>query len=259
MKNRLFPLVTLLVILAIPGACAQTSFLDLVKTASPRQVADALAQGADVNALDTNKMTPLMWAARANPDPEVITTLVKAGAVLEAKDLTYDSGGATALMHAAASNPNPAVITTLLKAGAALNARDTSGLTVLMYAAASNPNPAVITTLLKAGADVGARTGIQLNAVLLAAEHNANLDVLRALLAGGGEITPNANGVTPLIYAARTSRTPVVVSTLLTLGADARVTGAWGKTALDWARVNTSLKGTDALQRLIGASELTAP
>lgn len=60
-------------------------------------------------------------------------------------------------MHAAGRNEKPDVITTLLKAGAKVDDRDEDGMTPLMYAAWFNPNPDVITTLLKAGADAKAK------------------------------------------------------------------------------------------------------
>ena len=59
----------------------------------------------------------------------------------------------TPLHLAAMANENPAVIETLLKAGAVLEARDKWKNTPLHYAARYNENPAVIETLLKAGAD----------------------------------------------------------------------------------------------------------
>ena len=51
----------------------------------------------------------------------------------------------------------PEVIETLLKAGADIEARGEFGLTTLIRASAKNPNPEVIETLLKAGADIEAR------------------------------------------------------------------------------------------------------
>jgi ankyrin repeat protein len=103
--------------------------------------------------------TALMYAAEYNQNPEVITTLLKAGADLEAQDKT----GMTALMYAAAANPIPEVITVLLKAGADVNAQIKTqfvyikGMTALMHAASCNQNPDVITTLLKAGANAKAK------------------------------------------------------------------------------------------------------
>jgi len=68
-----------------------------------------------------------MWAAEENPNPEVFTTLLKAGADIEARD----NGGGTALMVAAGRNPNPEVITALLKAGADAKAKNKAGQTAL--------------------------------------------------------------------------------------------------------------------------------
>ncbi|TFG58603.1 MAG: hypothetical protein E4H36_15220 [Spirochaetales bacterium] len=55
-------------------------------------------------------------------------------------------------MKAASYNPNPEVITILLKAGANMDHQDYYGATALMYAAGSS-NPEVFTILLSAGAD----------------------------------------------------------------------------------------------------------
>ena len=60
---------------------------------------------------------------------------------------------AYALMYAAGYNVDPEVITTLLKAGTDIKARDKDGMTAQMWAASKNENPEVIITLLKAGAD----------------------------------------------------------------------------------------------------------
>jgi ankyrin repeat protein len=56
-------------------------------------------------------------------------------------------------MYAAQYNPSPEVITTLLKAGADVKAQNKAGWTPLIYAAESSPNPEVIIVLLRAGAD----------------------------------------------------------------------------------------------------------
>jgi len=56
-------------------------------------------------------------------------------------------------MLAAGWNENPEVITTLMKAGAVVTVRQAEGATPLMYAARFNRNPYVITALLETGAD----------------------------------------------------------------------------------------------------------
>ena len=86
-----------------------------------------------MNARDKDGWTPLMAAADYNPNPEVITMLVKAGADVNAQ--TRD--GYTALMYAAGQR-NPEVITMLLEAGADVKAWDTLSMTALMWAAAHN-------------------------------------------------------------------------------------------------------------------------
>ena len=59
----------------------------------------------------------------------------------------------TPLMFAAEGNQNPEVIRVLLDAGADVNARVEDGMTPLMFAAEGNQNPEVIMTLLDNGAD----------------------------------------------------------------------------------------------------------
>jgi ankyrin repeat protein len=74
-------------------------------------------------------------------------------------------------MYASSSNTNPEVITTLLNAGASVSERDTDGRTPLMYASRSNTNPEVITTLLKAGSDGKAKNNEGKTAFDLAQEN----------------------------------------------------------------------------------------
>ena len=82
--------------------------------------------------------------------PERIQAAINAGAKLDDREGIL---GMTPLMHAAKFNKNPDVITTLLKAGAKIDERDNRGETPLMYAAKQNENPDVVMTLLNAGAD----------------------------------------------------------------------------------------------------------
>ena len=101
-----------------------------------------------------------MIAAESVQDPEVVNTLMKAGANVNATN----SNGETPLMYAAFQNNNPDVLLALIKAGANLNDCDTRydgygslgrdhGWTPLMYAASNNKNPEIILTLLRAGAN----------------------------------------------------------------------------------------------------------
>ncbi|MGA2612258.1 MAG: caspase family protein [Spirochaetia bacterium] len=139
------------------GSAVQTDFFKLARNGSPQEVRAAIDQGADVNAQDKDGMTPLIYAAQYNLNPEVITMLLAAGALVDARNpegWTYTESW-TPLMWAAMKNQNAEVISTLLKAGADCNAQSQrrGRITPLMLAARYNPNPEVIVILLKAGAN----------------------------------------------------------------------------------------------------------
>ena len=137
MKKRIVVAVVLAILMAASAYAQTANFFELVKTGTPQSVQAAISGGADVNAQDMKDeygKTPLMWAARNNTNPEVITTLLKAGAKIEARD----TRGYTPLKYAAWNNPNLEVVTTLLKAGADINARDKVDWTPLMFAASNN-------------------------------------------------------------------------------------------------------------------------
>jgi ankyrin repeat protein len=143
--------ITAAILLVVTGSIfAQTTdFMELVKTGSSKDVRIAIRNGGDVNVHDAeNGWTPLMYAARYNPDPEVLAILLKSGAKVNARA----TNGATPLMCAAENNTNPEVIYTLMKGGAHVNAR-ADGWTALICAAGFNDNPEVIIALLKVGAN----------------------------------------------------------------------------------------------------------
>ncbi|GHU35276.1 hypothetical protein AGMMS50256_30190 [Betaproteobacteria bacterium] len=139
------------------AAMSDDDFYGLCFDGAPRQIREALAGGANVNARGSAgeglHWTILTCAAANGDDPETLRALLEKGADANARD----EDGATTLMRAAYANENPAAITVLLRAGAQVNTRDKDGATPLMYAAMGNANPEVIAALLDAGADPGAR------------------------------------------------------------------------------------------------------
>ncbi len=186
------------------------------KSASVADVSRCIKAGADINARNDYKETPLHKAARHNKNPAVITTLVKAGADINARWKWKDTP-----LHYAAGGNNLAVITTLLEAGADINARGHWKDTPLHYAAAFNKNPAVITTLLRAGADINARADGKRTPLHRAASSNENPAVMTTLLKAGSDINEQSdNKSTPLHYAAWFNKNPAVITTLLRAGAD---------------------------------------
>jgi ankyrin repeat protein len=198
------------------------SIFEVVKTGTPERVKSFLDKGgsAQVNEIDSSFGEPVLtWAAQFNPNPEVTAILLKAGAVISAKDL-YKSH--TALMWAAQDTKSAEVITALVKAGANVNETDDEGLTPLLIAAANNDNPEVISRLVAEGADLKAK---------------------------------DQNGYTVLMEAASKSHNPQVIVALLKAGADAKAKNAKGYAAIDYARANQYLKNSDAAKQLESASQ----
>ena len=84
MKKLLIPVA--LSLLAVPLSYAQmTDFDKLVSAGTSQSVLAAIKQGADVNAKESQGMTPLLSAAGNNPNPDTITVLLNAGADLAAR------------------------------------------------------------------------------------------------------------------------------------------------------------------------------
>ncbi|HVP19409.1 MAG TPA: ankyrin repeat domain-containing protein [Spirochaetia bacterium] len=113
-----------------PLPALSTDLLDIAQGATPSDIQQALGKGADPNAVDSFGRTVLMIAAAYNPDPAVITALVKAGAKVN----TRGPQGWTPLIMAAYSSSNPSVVLALLAAGADPRLRSDGGRTAFDYA-----------------------------------------------------------------------------------------------------------------------------
>ena len=134
----------------------------------------------------------------------------------------WECKGCTPLMLASLRNPNVDVIRLLLKAGSDVSMKeDKYGRTPLHFAATYNENPEVISLLIKAGADINAKS--------------------------------DRYGITPL-HSAGSAVNPEAILLLLKAGADPNLRNINGETALDYARKNFVLQGTDALKALEAAT-----
>ena len=65
---------------------ATMAFFARCRTGTPKAVREDLSFGADVNAKDEDGWTALMYAAH-NPNPEVVSVLLEAGADVDAKEI----------------------------------------------------------------------------------------------------------------------------------------------------------------------------
>jgi len=108
-------------------------------------VTTLLDSGADVNSIESDGSTPLMWAAQQGH-----TDLVKVLLARGAKVRTRDRDGRTALMRAIWSG-NPATVEALLRCRADVDATNMRGQTALKMAAQQR-NAVLIRLLKEAGA-----------------------------------------------------------------------------------------------------------
>ncbi|MDR3110134.1 MAG: ankyrin repeat domain-containing protein [Planctomycetaceae bacterium] len=198
----------------VPPPSAE-KFRELCEHGTLSEVETAIRRGANINAKDEDDRTMLFYAAKKNPNPEVIAALVKAGANVNAKD----KYGGTALFHAA-WNPNPEMITALVRAGADVNVKDKDGGTLLFHAVL-NPNPEVITALIRAGADVNAKLPNGMTALCAAAFGNPNPEMISKLVRVGVDVNAKAHdGKTALFYAALNNSNPEVITRLVKEGVE---------------------------------------
>jgi hypothetical protein len=153
---------------------------------TPREVEAAIDEGAHV-------YTILYYAARHNPNPEVVKLLMASGADVNAK---YKEDGEPVL-SLAAGNKNPEIVQMMVASGADVNARNDSGHTVLMTAAV-NSNPDVAKALIAYGADVNASDSNGWTPLMYAMKYNNKPEVTTALIAAGADVNAVAgDGSTP--------------------------------------------------------------
>jgi cytohesin len=161
-------------------------------------------------------------------------------------------GSSTAALHSAAGSGNPELVATLLEAGANPNLRDAEQGTPLLWAA-TDGNVETGRLLLRAGADINANTRRGNTALHRAAFHN-QVDFVELLLdEHGNPNARNADGQTPLHSAIGNGRTDTA-RLLMERGADITVQDANGQTPLALASsLNSADRRNAAIVALIDA------
>lgn len=131
----------------------QTPMHTAALTGYPSIVRLLLRRGADLNAKDANKATPLHYAALCYGDEtgKSCALLLEAGANPDGKD----GDGMTALHHAASDRGASAAVTMFLEAGSDIEARDRDGRTPL-HVAASLGWKEICSQLIESGANLEA-------------------------------------------------------------------------------------------------------
>ena len=208
------------------------------------KVALLINRGANVNARTTDGRTPVYQAATMANAVPVLRLLLEKGGDPNAQTLV----GATPLMAACRSNVQAARL--LLDRKAGVNARNAAGGSVLM-AAAQTGRPHLVRMLLEAGANPNFRTKRNESALADAATAG-NEETVKLLLDHGADINvQDIRGYSPLLYAAGADTMPAgIVKMLLAKGADVNAKGD-GETA----RMLAAKRGDSEVARLLGVPE----
>jgi ankyrin repeat protein len=234
--------VSLMPVLDAPASAApDTRLADAAMNRDATLVRSLVTQKVDVNAPGTDGTPPLQWVVRAD-DVDSAQLLLKAGASVKAPN-RY---GVTPLALAA-SNGGAAMIRVLLAAGADPNAADPTGETALMAVArvgsidaaavlldggakidAVDPNfeqtalmvavrenhPDVVQLLITRGANVNAQTRVGITPPFILPNSVPGFGHGIGIVRGGsperGRRAPIPGGMSPLLYASRDGRLPIV-------------------------------------------------
>ena len=203
-----------------------------------------LAHGANVNAKTVDGRSAIYQAASMGNAVSVLRLLLESGANPNEKTLT----GMMPLI--AASRGNVDAMRLLIEKKADVSAKNAAGGTALM-AAASTGRPDAVRLLLAKGADPNARTKRNESALADAATAG-NEEVVRLLLDAGAAVNvQDIRGYSPLGYAAGSDSVPVgVVKLLLAKGADVNARGDDETPAMLAVK-----RGDTEVARTLGASE----
>jgi ankyrin repeat protein len=203
-----------------------------------------LDHGASISARTTDGRTPVYQAASMANAVPILRLLLDKGADPNSKTLTE----MTPLI--AASRGNIEAMRLLIDRKADVNARNAAGGSALM-AAAQTGRPQAVRLLLGNGADPNVRTKRNETALADAATAG-NEEAVKLLLDGGADVNvQDIRGYSPLLYAAGSDAMPAgVVKMLLVKGADSAAKGD-GETA----RMLAAKRGDSEVARVLGVPE----
>lgn len=168
------------------------------------QIKDALAKGADINAVNENKWTALMYAIQWD-NLNLAQFLLSQGANPNLKDM-YE---ATPLMITCMSARSEPMIKLLVESGADVNAKNMYNWTPLHFCADGGTGESFVRNiklLLDKGADINALTDTGETPLLKAVHFPSNLEIVTLLLKRGADVNrqsyPDSFGYAPLHDAA---------------------------------------------------------
>lgn len=230
----------------VQTATASSPIADAARLGDIKQVNALIAAGDDVDLVQSDGSTALLWAAYQSY-AEMVTALLDAGA----DPNVANNFGVTPLLQASRYGDVP-VITALIEGGADVALAHPSGETPLMAAARAG-NVEAVDLLIAHGSDVNAVESLQHQTALMWAAAEGHVDVADALLNAGADPNMQARvtelekrttrtdfpsgGFTALMWAARNGDEGMV-HRLVEGGADLNMTNADGATPMMVAVVN---------------------
>ena len=259
MQNLLQRVCLLLAMLTSTSLFAHGNLADVVADGKRDHALDMIAEGTDVNAVQSDGTSALLYAVYQG-DEALVDALVKAGASVNHRN---DYGANT--MGEAAMQGNVAILNSLLAHGADPNLANLEGETPLMVVARAG-NLAAAELLLAHGADINAREqwGGQTAAMWAAAhaqhemlalliDHGADIDLKstarvweRTMLNEPRPKDMNNGGFAPLHYAAREGCTECI-TVLAAGGADLNTIDPDRVSPLNLALINMHFETAMAL------------
>lgn len=208
--------VATLILVQAMWAQVQAELATLIQSGETRQALEQIAAGANVNELQLDGSSPLLWAVNRGE-----TDLVKALLAKKADPNATNEFGANPLTEAAKIN-NADMVKMLLDAGAKADSANPDGETALMLAIQAGNLP-MFDALLNAGANVNTVEQFHQQTPLMYAAASLQSEMVAKLLAKDADVTARSlytdwpsqitseprtqyrsvGGLTPLLYAVR--------------------------------------------------------
>lgn len=215
---------------------------DYIPVEKPTLVTDAIQEPTMVitnpDLADSDGKTLLMNAAKSGNDWEIKQLLDSNADVNK-----IDNEGWTALMYAVRFQDNVNIVNMLLKAGADVKIQNNFGNTALVIASCYNNNPQILNQLLKYY-DSSSKEVLKSFILLITSNNTAEytqLSKIKVFLNRSTPINSFYNGKTPLMYAAEFSNSTKLIKLLLDNDAIVTLRSTEGKNAYDYAVDNEAL------------------
>lgn len=222
----------------------------------PEIIEYLIAHGFNVNSRGTKAASPLHLSVAHNLNIEVSKSLISNGALVNSKDKNKISP----LHWAARNSSKPELITYLIEQGANIHAKSINGVTPLFWAADSNTNPEVIKALIVQGADINAHSNFGITPLHLAAFNNTNPKIIEMFILEGAKLNILSDSGYTSLHAVVQSRRPIdikekIIILLLKHGANPTLRDNLGRTAADIGKEISNFNKTSAYAKLLAATQ----